>query len=61
MTSAQRAAMRRHKRRMEQPTHGLHGQRHVVKHGVCVDCGRRRQVVLPQKLCDRCCTLKEMT
>jgi len=54
MTSAQRAAMRRHKRRMEAP----HRERSVVKHGVCLGCGRRRELFLPAKLCDRCCEEK---
>lgn len=55
MTSRRRAFLRREARREAK---GLHGQRNTVKHTVCSECGRYRQVVLPSKLCDRCCKVR---
>jgi hypothetical protein len=58
MTSATRAAARRLARRAERagkPSGAA--DRAVVKHGVCSGCGRRREIVKPALLCERC--LKE--
>ncbi len=55
MTSATRAAARRLARRAERgPKPSGVADRSLIKHGVCSGCGRRRQIVKPALLCERC-------